>query len=265
MRCTLSIAGSDSSGGAGIQADLKTMAAHGVYAMTVVTALTAQNTLGVRAMIETPADFLAAQLDAVFSDIFPDAVKIGMLPSAKLMDLTAEKLRYYGARCIVVDPVMIATSGSRLMHADAVNAMKHNLLSIATLVTPNIYEAEVISGMEIRSAREMEAAAKRIFEDCGCPVLLKGGHSLNDANDVLWTKEGARWFHGARIENENTHGTGCTLSSAIAANLAKGMDLPRAVEHAKEYLSGALGAMLNLGAGSGPIDHLFDLKSRFIL
>ncbi|MBP3411568.1 MAG: bifunctional hydroxymethylpyrimidine kinase/phosphomethylpyrimidine kinase [Clostridia bacterium] len=264
MKTALSIAGSDSSGGAGIQADIKTMSAHGVYAMTAVTALTAQNTTGVTGILESPADFLAAQLDAVFTDIFPDAVKIGMIPSAELICTAAEKLQQYGARNIVVDPVMVATSGSRLMQAEALDALKTKLLPLAALVTPNIPEAQVISGMEIKSVQDMEEAAQRIHRECGCPVLLKGGHALNDANDLLWTKDGARWFHGRRIDNPNTHGTGCTLSSAIASNLAKGMALADAVGRAKEYISGALAAMLDLGSGSGPMNHLFDLRSGFI-
>ncbi|MBP3485979.1 MAG: bifunctional hydroxymethylpyrimidine kinase/phosphomethylpyrimidine kinase, partial [Oscillospiraceae bacterium] len=264
MKTALSIAGSDSSGGAGIQADIKTMSAHGVYAMTAVTALTAQNTCGVTGILESPADFLAAQLDAVFTDIFPDAVKIGMIPSAELICTAAEKLQHYGARNIVVDPVMVATSGSRLMQAEALDALKTKLLPLAALVTPNIPEAQVISGMEIKSVQDMEEAAQRIHRECGCPVLLKGGHALNDANDLLWTKDGARWFHGRRIDNPNTHGTGCTLSSAIASNLAKGMALADAVGRAKEYISGALAAMLDLGGGSGPMNHLFDLRSGFM-
>ena len=264
MKTALSIAGSDSSGGAGIQADIKTMAAQGVYAMTAVTAVTAQNTTGVFAIQQSTADFLAAQIDAVFTDIRPDAVKTGMIPTAELICTAAQRLKAHGAKNIVVDPVMVATSGSRLMQADALAALKEQLLPISTLVTPNIPEAQAISGMEICTPQDMEKAARFIHETCGCSVLLKGGHSVSDANDLLWTKNGPRWFHGRRIDNNNTHGTGCTLSSAIAANLAKDYRLEEAVSRAKEYISGALAAMLDLGAGSGPMDHLFDLRSRFM-
>ena len=264
MKTALSIAGSDSSGGAGIQADIKTMSAHGVYAMTAVTALTAQNTTGVTGILQASPEFLADQLDAVFTDIFPDAVKIGMIPSAALIRTTAQKLRAYGARNIVVDPVMVATSGSKLMQDDALDALRGELLPLATVVTPNIPEAEALSGMQIRSAEDMETAARAIAENCNCCVLLKGGHSMNDANDLLYQNGRAQWFRGKRIDNPNTHGTGCTLSSAIASNLARGMALPDAVRGAKEYISGALAAMLDLGQGSGPMNHLFDLRSAFI-
>lgn len=264
MRTALSIAGSDSSGGAGIQADIKTMTANGVYAMTAITAMTAQNTMGVAGIQESTPEFLADQLDAVFTDIFPDAVKIGMLPSAELIEVTARKLRQYGAGHVVVDPVMVATSGSRLMRSSALTALKKQLLPGAEIVTPNIPEAEILTGERITSTADMERAARRIFDEFGCAVLLKGGHQINDANDLLWRQGGGVWFHGRKIPNSNTHGTGCTLSSAIAANLAKGKRLEDAVRLAKEYISGALAAMLDLGRGSGPMDHLYDLKSRFI-
>lgn len=264
MRTALSIAGSDSSGGAGIQADIKTMSAHGIYAMTAVTALTAQNTTGVTAILESSSQFLADQLDAVFTDIFPDAVKIGMVSNAGLIRVIVQKLRQYGARHVVVDPVMAATSGSRLMQEEALEALKRELLPLAEVVTPNIPEAEVLSGMKIGGSGDMEKAAKRIAESCSCSVLLKGGHDLNDANDVLYKDGTFWWFHGQRINNPNTHGTGCTLSSAIASNLAYGMELNEAVERAKDYISGALSAMLDLGGASGPINHLFDLKSEYI-
>lgn len=257
MKTALTIAGSDSSGGAGIQADLKTMTVNGVYAMSAITALTAQNTTGVRAIMEVTPEFLGQQLDAVFTDIFPDAVKIGMVSSAGLISVIADRLKAYQAKNIVVDPVMVATSGSRLMEETALETLVTALLPLATLTTPNIPEAEILSGMEIHSAKEMETAARRIEQRCGCAVLLKGGHQLNDANDLLMQNGQALWFYGRRIDNPNTHGTGCTLSSAIAANLAKGCSLKEAVEKAKTYLSGALEAMLDLGKGSGPMNHAY--------
>ena len=264
MRTALSIAGSDSSGGAGIQADIKTMTANGVYAMTAVTALTAQNTTGVTDILEATPSFLAAELDAVFTDIFPDAVKIGMVSSAALIDVIAQKLRQYQARHIVVDPVMVSTSGSKLLQDEALEALKTKLLPLAEVVTPNIPEAEILADRKIESPADMEAAAKTISEQYHCAVLCKGGHDLNDANDLLWKDGAGHWFKGNRIDNPNTHGTGCTLSSAIASNLAKGMELEEAVRRAKEYISGALAAMLDLGKGRGPMNHLFDLKSAFI-
>ena len=264
MKTALSIAGSDSCGGAGIQADIKTMTMNGVYAMSAVTALTAQNTTGVSAISEVSPEFLEQQLDAVFEDIFPDAVKIGMVSSAELIEVIAERLEFYKARNIVADPVMIATSGSRLLKADDIKALTEKILPLAAIVTPNIPEAEVLSGMSISNRNDMISAAKKIRDSFGCVVLLKGGHSINDANDLLYSNDEYFWFEGKRINNPNTHGTGCTLSSAIAANLAKGYDLSQAVERAKEYISGALSAMLDLGKGAGPIKHSFDLKSEFV-
>ena len=264
MKTALTIAGSDSSGGAGIQADIKTMTANGVYAMSAVTALTAQNTTGVYGILESTPEFLASQLDCIFTDIFPDAVKTGMVSSTGLIEVIADKLKQYKAKNIVVDPVMVATSGSRLISQGAVDALKELLLPLATVLTPNIPEAEVLSGLTISGPADMEKAAQAIGEAYGCAVLCKGGHDLNDANDLLWRDGTCKWFHGRRIHNPNTHGTGCTLSSAIASNLAKGYDLDTAVERAKAYLSGALAAMLDLGAGQGPMDHLFDLKGEYV-
>ena len=264
MKTALTIAGSDSSGGAGIQADIKTMTANGVYAMSAVTALTAQNTTGVYGILESTPEFLASQLDCIFTDIFPDAVKTGMVSSTGLIEVIADKLKQYKAQNIVVDPVMVATSGSRLISQEAVDALKELLLPLATVLTPNIPEAEVLSGLTISGPADMEKAAQAIGEAYGCAVLCKGGHDLNDANDLLWRDGTCKWFHGRRIDNPNTHGTGCTLSSAIASNLAKGCDLDTAVERAKAYLSGALAAMLDLGAGQGPMDHLFDLKGEYV-
>ena len=263
MKTALTVAGSDCSGGAGIQADIKTMTMNGVYAMSAVTALTAQNTTGVRAIEESTPDFLREQIDAVFEDIRPDAVKIGMVSSSALIRVIADRLRYHKAQNIVVDPVMIASSGSTLMKSDAVKVLTKELLPIANLVTPNIPEAEMLSGMVIENRENMLSAAKKISDDFGCAVLLKGGHSVNDANDLLYANGETRWFEGKRIDNPNTHGTGCTLSSAIAANLAKGYALDEAVQRAKDYISGALAAMLDLGQGSGPMNHAFDLNSRF--
>ena len=257
MKTALTIAGSDSCGGAGIQADIKTMTVNGVYAMSAVTALTAQNTTGVTSIMEATPEFLGDQLDAIFTDIFPDAVKIGMVSSKELIRVIAEKLKQYGAEQIVLDPVMVATSGAKLISDDAVEALKSELIPLASVITPNIPEAEVLSGMKITSPEAMEAAAEKIHREFGCAVLMKGGHQQNDANDYLYGDEGGTWFYGKRIDNPNTHGTGCTLSSAIAANLAKGLCLAEAVDRAKTYLSGALAAMLDLGKGSGPMNHAF--------
>ena len=263
MKTALSIAGSDCSGGAGIQADLKTMTMNGVYAMSAITALTAQNTTGVRAIQESTPDFLKQQIDAVFEDIHPDAVKIGMVASSELIRVISDRLRYYNAKNVVVDTVMVATSGSALMKNDAVKTLVEELLPVATLVTPNIPEAQVLSGLTIETKEDMIAAAKRIGDDYRCAVLLKGGHSINDANDLLYADGELTWFNGKRIDNPNTHGTGCTLSSAIASNLAKGYTLAESVQRAKDYISGALAAMLDLGKGSGPMNHAFDLRGEY--
>lgn len=263
MRTALTVAGSDCSGGAGIQADIKTMTMNGVYAMSAITALTAQNTTGVRAIQNSTSEFLKQQIDAVFEDIFPDAVKIGMVSSAELIKIIAERLKYYNAKNIVVDPVMVATSGSRLLSDDAVETLKSELLPLATVITPNIPEAEVLSEIKIQSQEDMINAAKIISDEYSCAVLCKGGHSLNDANDLLYENGDYKWFVGRRINNPNTHGTGCTLSGAIAANLAKGFGLSESVERAKDYISGALADMLNLGKGSGPMNHAFNLNGRF--
>ncbi|MCR4721315.1 MAG: bifunctional hydroxymethylpyrimidine kinase/phosphomethylpyrimidine kinase [Lachnospiraceae bacterium] len=302
MKTVLSIAGSDSSGGAGIQADLKTMTMNGVFGMTAITALTAQNTTGVRSISEVSPQFLVDQLDAVFEDIFPDAVKIGMVSSSGLIEVIAQKLEYYGAKNIVVDPVMVATSGSKLLKDDAIETLTSKLVPLATLITPNIPEAEILGGrvvtevsgmnagktdqseatvmraetkevseasgmnagiISIKNPSEMEKAAETIAKKYGCAVLLKGGHSISDANDLLYKDGRIIWFKGKRIDNPNTHGTGCTLSSAIASNLAKGYDVVESVNRAKEYISGALAAMLDLGKGSGPMMHNFNLRGEF--
>lgn len=263
MKTALSIAGSDSSGGAGIQADIKTMTMNGVYAMSAITALTAQNTTGVRAIQESTPEFLQQQIDAVFEDIYPDAVKIGMVSSTGLIEVIADRLQFYQAKNIVVDPVMVATSGSSLMKTDAVQVLLDKLFPIATVVTPNIPEAEVISDFVVKNRDDMLTAAKKINAMYGCAVLLKGGHNINNANDLLFANGTYHWFEGKRINNPNTHGTGCTLSSAIAANLAKGFSLDESVYRAKEYISGALSAMLNLGKGLGPMNHAFDVQGKF--
>ena len=285
MKTVLTIAGSDSSGGAGIQADIKTMTMNGVYAMSAVTALTAQNTMGVTGISEVTPEFLRLQLDAVFDDIFPDAVKTGMVASTELIETIVDVLKKRGARNIVVDPVMVATSGAKLLRDDAIETLTSKLVPLATLITPNIPEAEILAGkalseasvrgagtkeasydpgksLEIRritNPSEMEKAAEIIAKKYGCAVLLKGGHSISDANDLLYKDGRITWFEGKRIDNPNTHGTGCTLSSAIASNLAKGYDVVESVKRAKEYISGALAAMLDLGKGSGPMMHNFIL------
>ena len=265
MYTALTIAGSDSSGGAGIQADIKTMTANGVYAMSAITALTAQNTTGVTSIMEATPQFLAEELDCIFTDIYPDAIKTGMVSSSELIEVIADKLTGYQAKNIVVDPVMVATSGARLISEDAISTLKSKLLPLAKVITPNIPEAEVLSEMQIKSEADMEKAAEIICNRLGCSVLLKGGHQLNDANDLLWQKnEQATWFMGKRIDNPNTHGTGCSLSSAIASNLAKGYDLKTSVKYAKNYISGALAAGLNLGKGSGPMNHAFAIKGEYI-
>jgi len=265
MRTALTIAGSDSSGGAGIQADIKTMTMNGVFAMSAITALTAQNTTGVTGIFEVSPEFLSKQLDAVFEDIFPDAVKVGMVSSSELISVISERLKHFKATNIVVDPVMVATSGARLIAESAIETLKSELLPLASVITPNIPETEILSGMSIKSEKEMEEAARLLFDSYGCAVLVKGGHRINDANDVLFSAERADpvWFKGNRIDNPNTHGTGCTLSSAIASNLAKGYSLIDSVNRAKAYISGALAAMLDLGKGSGPMAHNFNLTGEF--
>ena len=263
MKTALTIAGSDSCGGAGIQADIKTMTMNGVYAMSAITALTAQNTLGVTGIMDVSPEFLSQQLDAIFTDIYPDAVKIGMVSQSELIKIISDKLKQYEAKNIVVDPVMVATSGAKLIADDAVDTLKEQLIPLASLLTPNIPEAEILSDMEIKAEADMEEAAKRISESFGGGGLLKGGHKVNDANDLLYSQGTMTWFPGKRINNPNTHGTGCTLSSAIASNLAKGYTMPEAVKKAKDYISGALEDMLDLGQGSGPMNHGFAITDEY--
>lgn len=263
MKVALTIAGSDCSGGAGIQADIKTMTTNGVFAESVVTALTSQNTTGVFGVFESSPEFVTQQLDAVFTDIYPDAVKIGMVSSAPIIEAIAEGLKKYEAKNIVIDPVMVSTSGSKLLQDDAISTLEEVLFPLATLLTPNIPEAEILSNIKINSADDMTKAAEIIGKKYNAAVLLKGGHSINDANDLLYSNGESKWFSGKRIDNPNTHGTGCTLSSAIASNLAKGMTLDEAVESAKAYISGALAAMLDLGKGSGPMNHAFAINGKY--
>ena len=266
----LSIAGSDSSGGAGIQADLKTMLANGVFGMTAIAALTAQNTTGVTMVTNTPPEMLAAQIDAVCEDIPPVAVKIGMVSSAELITVIADRLTAHNAKNVVLDPVMVATSGAKLIEDDAIAALTSKLFPLATVITPNMPETQVLcdlaveqgagatdyeNGESISTENDMVTAGHLLAGHFGCAVLVKGGHGVADASDLLYADGVATWIHGVRVDNPNTHGTGCTLSSAIASNLAKGEALPDAIRHAKDYLTGALGAQLNLGHGSGPMDH----------
>lgn len=263
MKTSLAIAGSDSSGGAGIQADIKAMTMNGVYAMSAITAVTAQNTEGVAAIYEISPDFLGQQLDCVFGDIYPDSVKIGMVASSSLIEVIADRLEKYSAKNIVADPVMVSTSGCSLIEEDAVDTLKRKLLPKADIITPNIPEAEVLSGICIKTEADMQTAAEAIAAEYGCKVLVKGGHSTESANDLLCSGGHFKWFNGRRIENPNTHGTGCTLSSAIAANLAKGYSVEESVERAKKYVSSALESMLDLGKGRGPVNHLFNLSGEF--
>lgn len=260
MKTVLTIAGSDCSGGAGIQADIKTITANGLYAMSAITSLTAQNTTGVYAIMDSTPEFLAQQLDCIFTDIFPDSVKIGMVSSADLIRVIAEKLKEYKAKNIVVDPVMVSTSGCSLLQDSARNTLISTLLPLGTLITPNIPEAELLSGMSISNSADMEKAGRLIAEKIGTAVLVKGGHSVNDAADMLCCGGECIWYKGERINNPNTHGTGCTLSSAIASNLAMGFSLSQSIANAKEYLTGALKANMNLGKGSGPLNHMYNIK-----
>lgn len=260
MKTCLTIAGSDSSGGAGIQADLKAMTLNGVYAMSVITALTAQNTQGVTAILDVSPEFIVDQMDAVFTDIYPDAIKIGMVSSPEIVEAIAESLEKYQAKNIVLDPVMVATSGAKLLKEEAMDSLINRLIPLADVITPNIPEGEILAEMEIKSEDDMQKAAELIGDKYDCAVLLKGGHKVNDANDLLYMDGKFKWFRSDRIDNPNTHGTGCTLSSAIASNLAKGLDLDEAIDHAKTYLTEALRAGLDLGKGSGPLMHNYILN-----
>lgn len=255
-RTALTIAGSDCSGGAGIQADLKTMQAHGVYAMSAITALTAQNTTGVTGIHNIPAEFVVQQIDMVFSDIRPDAVKIGMISSPETAEVIAERLKYWKAENIVVDPVAVATSGADLSSTSAYEAVKDLLFPMAKLVTPNIPEAELITGIKISGLADMQESARRIAEKYGCNVLCKGGHLKDSADDLLYNGE-YKWFRSRKIDNPNTHGTGCTLSSAIASNFSLGYPMYASVGRAKQFINDCLESGLNLGKGNGALDHNF--------
>ena len=258
MKSVLSIAGSDSSGGAGIQADIKTIQAHRLFAQTAITAITAQNTTGVFGVLDVDPAIVAQQIDVVFDDIVPDAVKIGMLSSPDIVAAVADALVRNKAAHVVLDPVMVATSGSELSGGEAVAAMRELLFPLAEVITPNVPEAEVLWGNAIAGAAEQEQAAREIARATGAAVLVKGGHGSNDANDVLVRPDGtATWFAGKRVDTDNTHGTGCTLSSAIACGLAEGLTCEDAVARAKEYVTGALSTGLDLGRGSGPLDHMW--------
>lgn len=260
MKTVLTIAGSDCSGGAGIQADIKTITAHNVYAMSAITALTAQNTMGVTGVSDVSPEFLKMQLDAIFEDIHPDAVKIGMVSNIEIIDIIVDRLKYYEAKNIVVDPVMVATSGSKLLKEEAIEAVKKKLIPIADIITPNISEAEVLSGMKIQTIEDMEKSARIISEMLQGAVLVKGGHIGESANDLILHENNFHWIDGKRIKTENTHGTGCTLSSAIACNLAQGFSIKESVINAKKYITGALSAGLDLGKGSGPLNHMYSIN-----
>lgn len=255
MKTVLTIAGSDSSGGAGIQADLKTFCANGVYGMSVITAITAQNTTGVFGVENISPEMVGAQIDAVYDDIVPDAVKIGMVSSKAIIEVIADRLKKYNANNIVIDPVMVSTSGAVLIADDAYESLTKKLIPLADIITPNIPEAQKLAGMEIKSAEDIKVAAKKIGDTFGVRVLLKGGHGTEDSNDLLYHNGEYRLFCGKRIQSSNTHGTGCTLSSAIASNLAKEMPLPKAIQCSKEYITKAIAAGLDLGRGSGPLWH----------
>jgi len=259
MQTVLTIAGSDCSGGAGIQADIKTITAHKLYAMSAITALTAQNTTGVYGIQEAMPEFVGQQIDCIFKDIRPDAVKIGMVSNIAIIKIIAQKLQEYHATNIVADPVMVSTSGSKLMEDDAVDTLRTQLLPLADIITPNIPEAEILASCKIESKQDMINAAKTIAKKIHGGILIKGGHFGGDADDLLWDNNQAFWFHQKKINNPNTHGTGCTLSSAIASNLAMGFNKKDSIANAKKYITGALEAQLNLGHGSGPLNHCFAL------
>ena len=262
MKKVLTIAGSDSSGGAGIQADIKTITAHKMYAMSAITALTAQNTTGVYGVLEADSEFVGKQLDCIFEDIYPDAVKIGMVSSIPIIEIIAQKLLQYGAKNIVVDPVMFSTSGHALLSSDAMDALIKKLLPLGDVITPNLAEAESLCGFEIHDTDDMIKAAKKINTAIDGSVLIKGGHLNDSADDLLYHKGEIIWLRGKKIDNPNTHGTGCTLSSAIACNLADGFDVATSVKNAKDYLTGALKAKLDLGKGSGPLNHCYNFNLR---
>jgi hydroxymethylpyrimidine kinase/phosphomethylpyrimidine kinase len=258
MKTVLTIAGSDSSGGAGIQADLKTFCAHRVYGMSVITAITAQNTCGVTGMQDVDVGIVRQQLEAVFTDIFPDAVKIGMVSSVPIIRCIAEVLEKYHPNHVVLDPVMVSTTEASLITEDAENALTEVLMHLADIITPNISEAEKLTGTEIKNQDDMIRVAKLLCMQYRGDVLIKGGH-LN-CWDLLCSQGYSHWLEGRLIDNPNTHGTGCTMSSAIAANLAQGYDMFTSVKNAKIYITNAIKSGLDLGAGRGPINHYVEIK-----
>ena len=262
MKQLLTIAGSDSSGGAGIQADIKTFSAHGCYAMSVITAVTAQNTLGVNAVQDIDPEIIAAQLDAIFQDIRVDAVKVGMVSRTESIHVIADRLRRYQPCHIVVDPVMVSKSGYNLLQPDAVEALKEKLIPLASMLTPNIPEAEIIAGMKINMPSDMELAAEKVAALGAKSVLVKGGHLEGAADDLLYDGQEMIWYAGHRIESKNTHGTGCTISSAIASNLAHGMTPAEAVKAAKVYITMAISHAVELGHGHGPTNHFYQLWKK---
>lgn len=256
MKKVLSIAGSDCSGGAGIQADIKTIIVHKMYAMSVVTAITAQNTTGVFFVTESSPELVSEQLDAVFTDIYPDSIKIGMVSNTEIIKVIANKLEYYKAKNIVLDPVMVSTSGCKLISDDAIQSIKDYLFPISSIITPNIYEAEILSGVFIKNEEDMVKSAKKIAENFSGAIFIKGGHLKDSSNDLLYQKNKFKWFTSSKINNCNTHGTGCTLSSSLACNLANEYSIEKSINHSKKYINHCLNHMLNLGKGSGPINHL---------
>ena len=257
LKSVLTIAGSDSSGGAGVQADLKTFLAHGVYGQSVINSITSQNTTGVQEVFDIPAQTVASQIDSVFSDIVPDAVKIGMLSSPEIIKTVADKLKEYKPKHVVLDPVMVAQSGGSLMHTEALDNLKNLLLPLASVITPNLYEASVLSDTSIKTKEDMLAAAHKLSDLTGATIVLKGGHLQGDALDLVLIDGKEVWLEAKRIDNENTHGTGCTLSSAIACNLARGEETLNAIKGAKNYVNGAIASQMNIGRGSGPLDHIY--------
>ena len=259
----LSIAGSDCSGGAGIQADIKTITAHKMYAMSVITALTAQNTTGVFGVFETPSEFVEAQIKACFDDIVPNAVKIGMVSNSQIIKSIAKMLKFYNAKNVVVDPVMVATSGGVLMKNDAVNSLIDELFALATIVTPNLSEAEVLSEMKIKNIDDMKKSAQKIAKLTNGAVLVKGGHLGEEAVDILYENGEFSEFRAPKIDTKNSHGTGCTLSSAIACGLGANLSLKEAVKNAKEFVFNALSWSEQIGHGNGAINHYFRIEKRF--
>lgn len=257
MKTVLTIAGSDASGGAGIQADIKTITAHGLYASSVITALTAQNTMGVSMIESVSPKMIEKQLESVFEDIYPDAVKIGMVDKTETIEAIAVMLEKYKPKQVVLDTVMVSSTGKALLQEEAVEALVKRLLPLAQMITPNIPEAEVLSGMKITNRQERILAAEKIAQSYWGAILIKGGHGIEDADDLLYEMGKTTWFQGERVENPNTHGTGCTLSSAIACNLAQGYSLEESIKRSKAYITGALKAGLNLGHGCGPLNHMW--------